>query len=408
MRIAYLLPDPGIPVGGTKGASVHVAEVCATMARRDITVHLFAQRAARPEATGPDGVEVTVLDPGPIPKDGRADLVRMAAGRDFARRCPPLVRQFRPNVIYERLSFMAGGFADLAGELGVPRLVEVNAPVVDEWATQRPLHLPETAQRLQRQALEGAQVAAVSPPLAQWALAGGAARAVVVPNGVDLGRFAPADAPAAARRAELGLDGADVVGFVGSLKPWHGVDVLLAAVERLVPDHPRLVVLVVGDGPMRAALVDQAGRGALAGRVRFVGAVPASDVPSYVHAMDVAVAPYLPRVGSGSEAATDFYFSPLKVAEAMAAGRAVVASKVPTIESMLGGTGALVPPGDAGALAAALAGLLGDPVRRTWLGEQARRRAERELSWDRAVDATLALAGSTAGSAVEAALSRAR
>jgi len=391
MRIAYLLPDPGIPVGGTKGASVHVREVCAALARRGHTVLLCAQRVANPSAIGatlPPGVQVVALDPGPLPKGAGADGARLTAAADFAERSEPVVRAFEPDLVYERLSLMSVGAARLAAELAVPRLVEVNAPIVEEWARHRTLQLVEVATERERLTLADAQVIAVSAPLARWALARGARRATVITNGVDANRFRPptsADdaADRYALRAQLGLRGADVVGFVGSLKPWHGVDVLLDAVARTAPRRPTLRLLIVGDGPQRASLTEQIERLGLGGRVVFTGAVPAEAVPRYVATVDVATAPFLPS--------DDFYFSPLKVAEAMACGRALIASRVGPVETMAADAAMLVEAGNPVALADAIRTLLTDPARRAQLGAAARRRAVEQLSWDGVIERTLAL-----------------
>lgn len=385
MRVAYLLPDPGIPVGGTKGASVHVREVCATLARRGHTVLLCAHKVT---GAAPAGVEVVDLDPGPLPRTDGADAARLRAAQDFTTRSAPVVRAFAPDLVYERLSLMHPGSSRMAAALGAARLVEVNAPIVAEWARQRPLALVDTAFEQQRRALAGAEVVAVSAPLRQWALDQGAVRASVLPNGVDVQRFRPptSDADSRARgelRARLGLAGADVVGFVGSLKPWHGVDVLVAAMGRLAAAHPAAHLLVVGDGPQRAALDHQVAELGLGHRVTFTGAVPADAVPAHVAAMDLCTAPFLP--------APDFYFSPLKVAEAMASGRAIVASGIGPIEAMTADAAVLVAPGDVDALAAALGRLLADPASRAALGARARRRATAQLSWDGVVERTLAL-----------------
>ncbi len=385
MKIAYLLADPGIPVGGTKGASVHVREVTAELVRQGHRVLLCAQRVVGP---APEGVELIELDPGPVPRAEGADAARLAAALNFAQRSAAVVRDFEPDLVYERLALMWPGAAVLATELGTPRLVEVNAPVADEWARHRGLRLREAATRGEDRALAGTEVVAVSEPLARWAMTRGARRATVITNGVDPRRFrVPTSLGDAAQRRTLrlglGLRDAEVVGFVGSLKPWHGVDILIDAVSRLARTRPALRLLIVGDGPQRAVLAEQVTSSGLTDRVVFTGAVPADAVPRYVAAVDVAAAPYLP--------ADDFYFSPMKVAEAMACGRPVVASRIGPIESMTGDAALLVEPGDPVALAAAIVGLLEDPARRVNLGVAARRRALGQLSWERVVECTLSL-----------------
>jgi len=204
---------------------------------------------------------------------------------------------------------------------------------------------------------------------------------------VDGERFSPERnaADAASIRADLAADRSELVGFVGSMKPWHGVATLLEAVARLAPRRPRLRLLVVGDGPGLSHMRARASRADLLHRCHMVGAVPSAEVPAYLAALDVAVAPYLdPGLGEG------FYFSPLKVVEAMAAARPVVASRFEPIEAMLGGTGLLVPAGDVDALARALTALLDDPDAACGMGIAARRRAMAHFSWHAVAQGILA------------------
>lgn len=373
MRIAFLLPDPGIPVGGTKGASVHVAEVCKALIDLGSSVTLLAQRVVGPQ---PDGVDVVHLDPGPIPSGPAGERARMRACANFADRAGPLLARLRPDLVYERLSLFFDAGAALACAAGAVRVVEVNAPVAAERERHFGLVQREAADRAERKAIAGARVIAVSEPVAAWVRQRGAAGADVVGNGVDNARFDP-DArrgDALAVRRTLGLEDAELVGFTGSLKPWHGVDVLLDAAEHLAPHRPLLRVLVVGDGPCRTFLETKAKTRGLAGRVIFTGAVEPRRVPSHLVALDVVTAPFLPS--------DDFYFSPLKVVEAMAAGRPVIASRFGPIEAMLAGNGVVVPAGDAHALAAAIATLLDNPAAAARLGAAARRHAVLSHGWD--------------------------
>src|SRR5262249_1090057 len=149
-------------------------------------------------------------------------------------------------------------------------------------------------------------------------------------------------------RGAQGLDGRFVVGFCGSLKRWHGVHRLLEAAASALPAVPNLALLIVGDGPERAALERHASELDLADRVRFTGAVPHPDVPAHLAACDVLAAPYQPMA--------DFYFSPLKVAEYVAAGRPVIASAAGDIPNLLEGIEGitLFEPGDTDALQLAI------------------------------------------------------
>ncbi len=398
MRITYLLPDPGIPVGGSKGASVHVAEVTRAMASAGATVQLLAMRSARPAATAPGGpgveaglvaggVALRLFETGPLPRGPEGDPERRRAVEQFLDWSEGEARRFQPDLVYERLSLFAGGGSRLARRLGVPRIVEVNAPVASEREAHAGLALAADARRAERDALAGAHAVAVSAALEPWCRAHGAASVQVIPNGVDTRRFDPSPqaGAAAALRRSLGLEGAEVVGFVGSMKPWHGVATLLEAAALLAPRRPALRVLLVGDGPAAAAARQRAAEPDLAGRCRFTGAVAPDLIPAHLAALDVAVAPYDAPVADGA-----FYFSPLKVVEAMAAGRPVVASRFDPVEAMLAGTGLLVEAGSATALAGAIGELLDDPARAARLGAEARERAVSGFGWDAVVARILA------------------
>ncbi|MDX1650497.1 MAG: glycosyltransferase family 4 protein, partial [Myxococcota bacterium] len=157
---------------------------------------------------------------------------------------------------------------------------------------------------------------------------------------------------------------------------------------------PRLHLVVVGEGPMGAA-IERLGA-ELPGSVTWIRGVDHAEVPALVRAMDVAVAPYarLER----------FYFSPLKVLEYLAAGRAVVASAIGQLPALVrdGETGLLVDPGDARALAGAIRRLADDPALRAGLGARAALDARRHHSWDDRAARILALADARAGGSVAA------
>src|SRR5439155_1688964 len=118
-----------------------------------------------------------------------------------------------------------------------------------------------------------------------------------------------------------------VIGFVGSLKPWHGIQDLLRAFVRLRRRSSAYRLLVVGDGPLRPAIERIRRREGLTDAIRVTGNVDYARVPALVAEMDVALAPY-PRLSA-------FYFSPLKVYEYMAAGVPIVASAIGQVTEIL-------------------------------------------------------------------------
>jgi glycosyltransferase involved in cell wall biosynthesis len=162
---------------------------------------------------------------------------------------------------------------------------------------------------------------------------------------------------------------------VGSLKPWHGVAILVEAFAALHLQSPGTRLMIVGEGPEQDKLAEDVCRRSLADAVRFTGWVPPSDLPALLASMDVAVAPYpeLPH----------FYFSPLKVYEYMAAGLPVVASRIGQVAELIEDevNGLLCAPGDARALARAIDRLRREPELRCRLGRAARVTISREYTW---------------------------
>src|SRR5262249_19526710 len=271
-----------------------------------------------------------------------------------------------------------------ARSAGLPGLLEVNAPLIDEQAHHRGLVDRAGAARVAQRVFAAASAllavsAEVAAYLERYPATHG--RVHVVPNGVDPARF-PGDL-AAARPGRAGMF---TVGFVGSLKPWHGLPMLVEAFAELHRREPNTHLLIVGDGPERASLEAALAARGLRDAAHFAGAVAPTSVPELLACVDAAVAPYPHR--------SQFYFSPLKVYEYMAAGRAVVTSQIGQLDALIrdGVNGLLCPPGDPVALADALDRLRRQPELRERLGHAARATVLRNHTWDMVVHQILCLA----------------
>jgi glycosyltransferase involved in cell wall biosynthesis len=252
--------------------------------------------------------------------------------------------------------------ARLAGELGVPFTLTARGSDLNVVANDRAV-----AARITEAAQRAAGCVAVSRALAdRFADVTGLPRERIeeVRNGVDFERFRPGDAAAA--RAALGLPAAGrLLLGVGRLVPGKGFD-LAAKALRLLPADVQLVL--VGDGPERGTIAEAGGA-----RVHLLGALAPDRVALAYRTADLLV---LPSEREGW---------PNVVTEALASGLRVVATRVGGIPEVLGepdpadvGIGALVPPRDVEALAAAIVRVLAVPARPDAVRQFAERHGWRE------------------------------
>lgn len=378
MRIAYICADPGIPVFGHKGCSIHVQEVICALRHQGANVELFAVRiGGSPPA---DLAEVPLHQLPPVPKGDPAQREQAAIALNPILRAE-LERTSPFDLIYERYSLWSYSALELAQATGTPALLEVNAPLIDEQAQHRGLVHRSQAEQIAHRAFHAASgLIAVSTEIKDYLVGWGVGdRVTVIPNGVNHHRFT---------QARLGVRSHDAftIGFVGSLKPWHGLTHLVNAFEHLHRRVPQARLLIVGDGPERASLEAELTERQLISATRLTGAVSPEQIPALLTQMDVAVAPY--------PDSTDFYFSPLKVVEYMAAGLPVVVSDIGQLRHLVVNnvTGLLRPPGDDIALALALEDLWSSPSRRRSLGQAARQHILAHYTWDAVAEKILAIA----------------
>lgn len=274
----------------------------------------------------------------------------------------------------------------LAATLGVPSVLFVPALHVwqaERWSVGRPGWGGWLERTAEAPALRAATLVACGTDLvAEQVLRLGVpdGRVIVTPTGVDLAHFEAADRTAA--RRSLGIEDDFVVGWAGSFRAFHRIEQLIDAAALAGP----VTLLLVGDGPERAAIERRASAAGV--RARFTGMVPHHELPSMLAAMDVGVVLASPDV--------PFHYSPLKAAEYLAAGLPVVAPAVAQLAERLddGGNADLYRVGDVAALAATLRALGDHPERRRSMAEAARRSAP-AWSWDHQVRRVrAALAGS--------------
>jgi glycosyltransferase involved in cell wall biosynthesis len=410
MKILYLCADAGIPVLGYKGSSVHVRELMAAFARAGHQVILAAPLLNKSPWEKPQSIAGTLLH---LRLSGGAQSTVLAA-KEFTetigvqstlsselRRIlynreleSELGRRFDsdpPDFIYERASLYGTAGAALARSFKVPLVIELNAPLALEQATYRGAGCNELARQAELWTLTAADaLIAVSTAVRDHALSLGIdpQKLHVCPNGVNPASFSPGP-PDRDLRARLALNDGPVVGFVGGLRPWHGVEVLPELLARLAQKYPDVRLLVAGDGQLRPQLEQRLRERGLASRVVFTGPVAHEEMPAIIRQFDVALAPY-PALDHA------FYFSPLKLFEYMACGVAVVAANCGQISEIVrpGENGLLYQPADIDGLASACERLLSNPKLRFALGHAAAQTIRDHYTWDQNARRVLDLANS--------------
>lgn len=308
----------------------------------------------------------------------------------FTCRVWNLVRRTRPDVVYQRHSRNSWVGVAVSRAAGLPLLLEWNASEV--WATRHwsPMgwwaRIVSTFERVNRRGAD--RIIVVSKALADAVARDGVEpeRILLNPNGVDPERFKPG-VGGADIRARYDLGDAVVIGFAGSFNFYQGTPLLMRAAAAVCAEVDARF-LMVGYGETLAATRAVAEEEGILDRVIFTDRVPVDDVAAYIDACDIAVAPMAPNPDG-----SDFFNSPVKIYEYMAAGKAIVASRLGQIVEVIddGKTGLLVAPESAGELASAILRLARDPELRECLGREARRVAVERHTWrrnaERVVDA---------------------
>lgn len=345
MRIAYVSADRGVRPAGRGGSATHVRELVRALVARGAAVTVLT-----PAADGAArvlGCEVVDLQAEPGFANLRDRIYRSLHSRSIHsrsihdRRVESLDEQSQapheaislllndsltralesmsppPDIVYERQSLWSVAGLQFAQRRGIPHLLEVNAPLVEQQRDYRQLDLVPVATAIEDFLLSSSdRVLVTSPALVPYARDHGASGRRV--------RTVPCGVPGALlhHRRAFGKRNSPtqfVIGFVGSLKPWHGLDVLLQAFRKLHDIDFGYRLLIVGDGPLRESVEAWLRSHNLHAFAEITGEVEPEAIAGWLAKMDVAVAPYpdLPL----------FYFSPLKIWEYAGAGVPIAASE---------------------------------------------------------------------------------
>ncbi len=309
-----------------------------------------------------------------------ADAKQLLLNAPYLLRGLGYAQSFRPDLIVSRLE--RGLFCDLllARLKRIPLVVEADCPGLYEALQFQKDHVKY--RRLSRflewlNVRNADAVVVVSQALRQYFANYGvpAERLHVVSNGADPAIFSPGRSGADVRR-RYRLGRGPVVGFIGSFSTWHGINHLAQLIDRVHRQMPTVKFLLVGTGGrMKGWLETYIAEHQLQEAVVFAGYVDYQQMPEHLAAMDIVVAPYpyLPF----------FYYSPVKIYEYMAAGKAVVSTDIGQISELIrsGENGILCPPDDVACLVRSIVSLARSPRARQRMGNAARQTVVAAHTW---------------------------
>ncbi len=356
MRILYVCADPLVSPLGESATASHIRAETGALTARGHAVTVACRRSDGLNRL-PAGVAVQVMP------EGWSEQVSWLVER---------MRRLGIDALVERYCLRSGPAVEAVQRWPIPLVLEVSGPLVDDAARAGELDDVMSWRRWETRLFTAADhVVAASEVVAWHVLASGVPRShvSVVPNGVDLTRFAGVEGHSV--RLQFDLRRSFVLGYRGNLDRSHGLDDVIEALA-LLPRSMRL--LVVGDGPESDPIRRHALSARVADRVVFAGSIAEEEVPAFLAAVNAGVAPY-----------TDverFYYAPIELLEYCAAGLPIICT-APGESNQLGGAALLVPPGDPAALAEAVTALAVDGALRSAMSDAALAYAA-QRTWEQA------------------------
>ncbi len=409
-HILYINADRGIPVWGQSGGSAHIRDFTEAAIQSGAKVTIVTARSKPADSSAPeaDVHKIKFRRYGETfqnhwercskdrnkghdkncDKDDLAKEIRsFYANTILSQQLPDLSAKNNFSLVYERYSLFSFAGIAFAKSHNLPYVLEVNSPLIEEALLHRHLHMRELADSVANYLFTNAnKIIAVSQEVANYIVnVSPTANVAVAPNAVNPTRFqrcqiqnnhsSSEDRTIATSLSHL--EGAFTVGYLGSLRPWHGLNNLIEAFATFSKKTTNAHLLIIGDGknvrPQLEAMCQNLG---ITDSVTFTGEAANADVPEYLSHCDTLVAPY--------PAIDNFYFSPLKVFEYMASGKPIIASDIGQISELFKNkeSALLTEPGNIPELVEAMQLISADPQLAKRLATTAYDNARALHSWD--------------------------
>jgi glycosyltransferase involved in cell wall biosynthesis len=385
MNLLYIAPDIPVPhTGDFVGGSTHILKIAESLAKKGNNVLIISRRVSRDQKRYEEihkniftrrvyrGLILPIRGK-PSSKEGeKSEFLRNFIEKPyfFVYRfiliflVLYLLKKHKIDVILDRSS--SQGMGVFSGFLvGIPAIVELLDPEYCKLSLKLANKIFVYTKKI------------INPRLHD--------KAEIVSAGVDITIFKPAYEEGEDIRRKYHLGDKKVVVYVGAMSAWHGAEDLIDVATKLNEDIRFLMI-----GENLGMLREKAREKGVSSQFIFTGFVRHEDVPKYITAGDVGIAPYNPK-GFKEMEKYGFYFSPIKIFEYMACGKPVVASDLGIIRDIIkeNQCGLLAKPGNAEDFAEKIRMLLGDAGLRKEFGENGRKAVIERYTWERVAEEIL-------------------
>lgn len=292
-----------------------------------------------------------------------------------------IIKSEKPDLIIMRMDVYKISALLLSKIHKIPFVVELDNPVVYEFKTFQPNYktsnlILDFFEKINLKYAD--KVFTVSHEIKDFYVEKGiaASQIEIIYNGVNINQFHPA-VDSAEVLQKYKLDNALIIGFVGTFHYWHGIESLKTLMKNVIQVNDYVKFLMVGSGgPMVKELQEFIDSERISENVIFTGLVPYQKIPKHIAVMDIVLAPY--------SKLDFFYYSPLKIFEYMACGKAVITSGIGQILDLIqdGKTGLLCEPGNIDEMITKINSLIFEDSKRVNMGKAARQFIANNHSWD--------------------------
>ncbi len=386
MKILYYSPHPQLKLNAPTGYGTHMREMIAAWRKMDIEVKTMIAGDLGGDGYGEARPSKFARFKKFIPAilwETLKDFQLIRFDKSLEPGLKALIKEFEPDLIYERVAYLQNSGVKTAENLGIKHVAEINAPYPEErvYFSGKSFFLNQAKDHERQILAKSDLVTAVSSDLKehlQKKLTDIDQKILVIPNCVNPAETTHSMSDVAAVRESYQLSGKTIIGFVGSIFPYHGVDLLIDAFAQMA-EGKNTRLLIVGDGEALPELKAKARSLGVLDRCIFTGSVPHREVYPLIETMDICCMPD-----------SNWYGSPVKIFEYGLMKKPVIAPDLGPLRDVMkdGENGLLVKP-NAGALKEAIEKLVNNPDLREKIAIAWHEKVLLEYTWDTAAKKVL-------------------